>query len=179
MEPHISCTNLSSRIVPDPSLTPPFNPSFAGQRFKLKNCKTRPLSTRSSKIRCRVSSTGEIEAPVLNKHMFIFGMGFVGQYLAEQLKTKGWRVSGTCTSEEKRKKLGEKGYGAFIFKAEETMLELTLDGLEALYDATHIISSIPPNVGGRKDPVIFQLGDVLQQTISDGNNVWMGYLSST
>ncbi|KAH9293732.1 hypothetical protein KI387_041063, partial [Taxus chinensis] len=51
--------------------------------------------------------------------------------------------------------------------------------LEALYDATHIISSIPPNVGGRKDPVIFQLGDVLQQTISDGNNVWMGYLSST
>jgi hypothetical protein len=34
------------------------------------------------------------------------------------------KVFGTCTSEEKRKKLEEKGYEAFIFKAGVVMEEL-------------------------------------------------------
>lgn len=51
-------------------------------------------------------------------------MGFTGQYLADQLKDRGWKVSGTCTNEEKRKKLEEKGYEAFILKAGVIMEEL-------------------------------------------------------
>lgn len=127
-----------------------------------------------------VSSARAIEDHCDNRKMFIFGMGFTGQYLADQLKDRGWKVSGTCTNEEKRKKLEEKGYEAFIFKAGVIMEELILSGLEkALCEATHIISSIPPSLGGREDPVIFQLGKLLLQAISRGKISWIGYLSST
>lgn len=139
-----------------------------------------PRKIQSQKNVCIVSGHGEIEDHGKNRRMLIFGMGFVGQYLADQLKGRGWKVLGTCTSEEKKKKLEEKGHEVFIFKAEVTVEELILTGLEnALCEATHIISSIPPSLGGREDPVVFQLGQLLRQAVSSGKVSWIGYLSST
>ncbi|GLJ20145.1 hypothetical protein SUGI_0365700 [Cryptomeria japonica] len=179
MEPHVYYKNLPLHTIQRRLPTFPFDSHVEGQRFKLLTCKIRKLRRQSTQIRMKVSLTDGIEAPVSNRHIFIFGMGFVGQYLAEQLKNKGWRVSGTCTSEEKRKLLEEKGYDAFLFKAEDTLQELKLAGVRALYDATHIMNSIPPSIEARKDPVIFQLGQILRQAIVNGNICWLGYLSST
>eukprot|EP01018_Ginkgo_biloba_P008468 Gb_15323 [translate_table: standard] len=139
----------------------------------------RPPNNQTQQILCTVSSIKDIRKHDRHRSMFIFGMGFVGQYLAEQLKDKGWRVSGTCTSEEKKRKLEEKGYEAFTFKAEEKWKGLTLTGFKALCDSTHIITSIPPVIGCGEDPVIFQHGPLLRQALSSGNISWIGYLSST
>jgi nucleoside-diphosphate-sugar epimerase len=149
-----------------------------------KNCAVlrvqEPRKNEGHRIVFIVSSAWGIEDHGENRRMLIFGMGFAGQYLAYQLKERGWKVFGTCTSEEKRKKLEEKGYEAFIFKAGVVMEELILTGLEkALCEATHIISSIPPSLGAREDPVIFQLGQLLRQAVSRGKLSWIGYLSST
>ena len=35
--------------------------------------------------------------------IFIFGLGYVGSALANTLKSKGWKVSGTCTNVKKDK----------------------------------------------------------------------------
>ncbi|KAM6542344.1 hypothetical protein CsatB_006791 [Cannabis sativa] len=60
--------------------------------------------------------------PEDRKRMFIFGMGFVGHCFAQQLKSQGWDVFGTCTSIVKKKKqLADWGFdnGIYHFDANE------------------------------------------------------------
>ncbi|KAK2987484.1 hypothetical protein RJ640_012143, partial [Escallonia rubra] len=111
--------------------------------------------------------------PESPNRMFILGMGFVGQFFAEQLKNQGWAVSGTCTSISKKKKLEEKGFNAYVFDANEPQLEV----LNSLNYHTHVLISIPPVVG-KGDPML-QHVNLLKRILDDENLQWLSYLSST
>ena len=39
----------------------------------------------------------------MNNHIFIFGLGYVGQHLATQLSMGGWQITGTNRNPEKIK----------------------------------------------------------------------------
>ncbi|XP_077244268.1 NAD(P)-binding Rossmann-fold superfamily protein isoform X2 [Tasmannia lanceolata] len=107
-------------------------------------------------------------------HIFIFGIGFVGQYFANQLKNDCWKVSGTCTSVIKKENLEKMGFEAFLFSASD----LELRSLNALQDASHLLISIPPIVD-LGDPVLCLHQDILRNKLSNGNLQWLCYLSST
>ncbi|CAA6673056.1 unnamed protein product [Spirodela intermedia] len=99
-------------------------------------------------------------------------MGFVGIHVSRRLREEGWEVSGTCTSEEKKKKLEEMGFEAFVFDAGEN----DLANVNALQQATHLLLSIPPSSSG--DPLL-SLDEDLRSKLGSGNLQWLGYLSST
>lgn len=90
-------------------------------------------------------------------HMMIFGLGYTSTRLAARLRAIGWRVSGT-----RRVADGE----ATAFDDRKTVLDL-------IADATHILSSVPPD--GNRDPVLKNYGAALAQAPA----LWTGYLSST
>lgn len=75
----------------------------------------------------------------------MFGMGFVGRYVAEKLSREGdWNVSGTCTSALKTEELEQMGFDMYIFDA---TMDRGLQKLDALHRATHLLVSIPPVKG--------------------------------
>ena len=89
--------------------------------------------------------------------MLIFGLGYTAGHIAAALRADGWQVTGT------RRAAGE---GAIAFA----------DGAAvraAIADATHILSSVPPDEG--IDPVLDLYGDDLARSGAG----WLGYLSST
>lgn len=90
--------------------------------------------------------------------MLIFGMGYTANRLAQRLRGEGWQVVGTS-------RMGSAAAIAFDDAAAV---------LEALSEATHILSSVPPlREGG--DPVLDHYG----AAIAAGPAKWVGYLSST
>lgn len=105
--------------------------------------------------------------------MFFLGIGFVGQFFAQELKNQGWVVSGTCTSMAKKNRLEERGLNAYLFDANEPELET----LKTLKYCTHLLVSIPPvvEIG---DPML-QYEELLRSRLMDGNLQWLCYLSST
>ncbi|XP_060959617.1 uncharacterized protein LOC115723365 isoform X2 [Cannabis sativa] len=113
--------------------------------------------------------------PEDRKRMFIFGMGFVGHCFAQQLKSQGWDVSGTCTSIMKKKQLADWGFdnGIYHFDANEPEWSI----LDVLNSHTHLLVSIPPfaNIG---DPLL-QHEELLKKKLMDGNLQWLCYLSTT
>jgi nucleoside-diphosphate-sugar epimerase len=82
--------------------------------------------------------------------VWIFGLGYTASRIAEQLRTKGWEVSGT-------------GRAHIPFDNEMAVA----NGISL---ATHILSSVPPD--RECDPVLAQYGHLLRDR-------WLGYLSST
>ena len=88
-------------------------------------------------------------------NMLIFGMGYTAQALAGHLRASGWTVRGT----------GSAGDIAFADGAAVR---------QALAEATHVLSSVPPLRDGG-DPVLNAYGADL--TASGAQ--WIGYLSST
>ncbi|KAF7817598.1 Protein yeeZ [Senna tora] len=111
--------------------------------------------------------------PRSENRMFILGMGFVGQLLAQKLQNQGWVVSGTCTSHVKKKKLEEKGFHIYQFDANEPELGI----LDRLKHHTHLLVSIPPMVG-IGDPML-QHEELLRSSLVNGDLQWLCYLSST
>ncbi|WP_446653310.1 SDR family NAD(P)-dependent oxidoreductase [Blastomonas sp.] len=89
-------------------------------------------------------------------HLFIFGMGYSASYLAGKLRAQGWQVRGT----------GRSGDMDFTDSASVHA---------ALADATHILSSVPPDRSTGLDPVLTQYSDILRASPAR----WIGYLSST
>lgn len=86
--------------------------------------------------------------------LFIFGLGYSARRLADRLAGQGWRIAAT----------GSAGNMAFDDRA----------AVEAgLRDATHILSSVPPDKRG--DPVLERYGAALREAPAR----WIGYLSST
>src|SRR5256885_12878217 len=81
------------------------------------------------------------------KRLFIFGLGYSAQVLARRLKGRGWTVSGTCQTEERRGALAADGIPAVIFDGSEPMADR-----DALSRATYVLSSVPPD--GERDPVL-------------------------
>ena len=89
-------------------------------------------------------------------HLFIFGMGYSASHLAARLRAEGWQVRGT-------------GRGGDMDFADSASVHA------ALADATHILSSVPPDRSTGLDPVLTQYSDILRATPAQ----WIGYLSST
>lgn len=89
-------------------------------------------------------------------HLLIFGLGYTASRIAERLRADGWRVDAT----------GSAG-------------NLDFDDVEsvnlALGEATHIVSSVPPENETGLDPVLGHYG----RAIATAPAQWIGYLSST
>jgi nucleoside-diphosphate-sugar epimerase len=85
--------------------------------------------------------------------LFIFGLGYSATVLAARLRSEGWEVHST----------GRAGTMSFDDGGSVRL---------ALANSTHILSSVPPLVGG--DPVLQTYGDAIRAA-----RCWTGYLSST
>lgn len=86
-------------------------------------------------------------------HLFIFGLGYTAKRIAHLAKSAGWQVSATGSD------------GDIDFANRDSVLD-------ALSRASHVVSSVPPEREGGRDPVLEQYGDALGAH-------WLGYLSST
>ena len=87
------------------------------------------------------------------QHMLIFGLGYTAGRLADALKAKGWTVDAT-------------GSAGNVDFADEQAVQA------ALRDASHVLSSVPPNRQSGEDDVLQRYGDAFA-------GQWIGYLSST
>lgn len=85
-------------------------------------------------------------------HLLIFGLGYTASRIAADMRARGWRVAAT----------GSAGDLAFADRAAV---------LAALGEATHVLSSVPPERAGG-DPVLASYGEALE-----GKPLF--YLSST
>lgn len=89
--------------------------------------------------------------------MLIFGMGYAASHLADRLNARGWDVVGTSRTPNENQ---------IRFDDQAAVLN-------AMREATHILSTVPPAEGA--DPVLAAYGDALALVPVQ----WMGYLSST
>lgn len=102
--------------------------------------------------------------------LFCFGLGYTALSLARAVAAEGWSVAGTCRGEDKRRALAEAGIDTHLFDRDAPLT----DPKAALADATHIVSSVPPDSAG--DPVLDHHAiDLLALT----DIRWAGYLSTT
>jgi nucleoside-diphosphate-sugar epimerase len=101
------------------------------------------------------------------RHLFCFGLGFSGLALAERLRARGWRVSGTTRSADKAQALTARGIVAHAFGPEHA-----LDPAR-FADASHVLSAVPPDGDG--DLVLARHGADLARLAP----AWVGYLSTT
>ncbi|MDX1704364.1 MAG: SDR family NAD(P)-dependent oxidoreductase [Altererythrobacter ishigakiensis] len=87
------------------------------------------------------------------KQMLIFGLGYTAARLADVLTADGWTIDATGSS------------GNIAFDDEDAVRA-------ALRDASHVLSSVPPDRQTGEDPVLARYGEALP-------DLWIGYLSST
>jgi len=101
--------------------------------------------------------------------LLCFGMGFAGATLGRLLKAEGWRVIGTARLKKDCAALKRQGFEAVLFNGREPG-----DGVrDALRQATHLLSSIPPDENG--DPL---LRHHKRHIIRDARLRWLGFLST-
>lgn len=108
------------------------------------------------------------------KRLFCVGFGFSAAHLVRRLQQeqesgKGWRIAGTCRSEEKKRQLESQGIETFLFSPDQPLDPSAFEG------STHLLASAPPNETG--DPFIKAYGDALMKHAPDLE--WAGYLSTT
>lgn len=111
-----------------------------------------------------------VDMTLKQRSLFCFGLGYSATWTARALLAQGWRVAGTCRSEEKRQALSALGVEAHLFDR-----AMPLEGAARLLNgATHLLSSVPPDDKG--DPVLeLHEGDISRYF----EGVWIGYLSTT
>ena len=103
-----------------------------------------------------------------DKHIFIFGLGYVGLHLANALYQEGWQISGTTRTPEKLAQYAEKGWQILPFDDGVPVPHLA----DHLASCTHVITTISALVG--HDPVMASHGDDLRAFKG-----WTGYVSAT
>jgi nucleoside-diphosphate-sugar epimerase len=86
-------------------------------------------------------------------HLFIFGLGYTAKRVKSALEDRGWQVDATGRD------------GSCDFGDRDAVRR-------ALGQASHVLSSVPPDRESGADPVLEAYGDVL-------DHAWLGYLSST
>lgn len=102
------------------------------------------------------------------KHIFVFGLGYVGLHLAHQLSQRGWQITGTTRRPEQLTGRAPEHWRVLPFNA-----DTPIDGLaEHLQQATHLLSSISALSG--TDPVLELHAPELERFSG-----WTGYLSAT
>lgn len=105
-----------------------------------------------------------------DKKLFCFGYGYTASFLAERLKTCGWKIAGTTTDPEKRVFMKQAGVEAQLYDHNHTIM----DPYHTFRDVSHVLLSIPPGADG--DPVV----DVHGLDLCKMPNIeWVGYLSTT
>lgn len=87
------------------------------------------------------------------KQILIFGLGYTASRLSSSLEERGWRINATG-------KIGNLDFSS------DNQIKT------AINEASHILSSVPPNSKTGNDPVLERYGAFL-------NAKWIGYLSST
>lgn len=97
------------------------------------------------------------------KTLLSIGHGYSAQALARRLLPEGWRIIGTSRTTEQAEAVRATGVEALVWPG---------DIGEALAQATHLLSSVPP---GEADPVLAALGP----QIAAAKLAFVGYLSST
>lgn len=102
--------------------------------------------------------------------LFVFGLGYTAGVLVRPLLEQGWRVAGTCRSEDRRAALEAQGIDAFLFDRDRPLA----DPAAALAGTTHLLLSVPPD--DRGDPVLARHGATIADLITVD---WAGYLSTT
>ena len=103
------------------------------------------------------------------RKLFIFGIGYVGCHLAEELLRDGWHVAGTCRSPSKKEELAERGIATTLFDGTHPAAQWQT----VAADATHILISVPPKEN--VDPVFkHHARDIVALKPQ-----WIGYLSTT
>ncbi|MEP3052245.1 MAG: SDR family NAD(P)-dependent oxidoreductase [Erythrobacter sp.] len=86
-------------------------------------------------------------------HLLIFGLGYTASRLGDELRERGWRVVAT-------------GSAGNLDFADHRAVSAAID------QASHILSSVPPDRKTGAEPVLEHFGDQLA-------GCWLGYLSST
>eukprot|EP00118_Oscarella_pearsei_P026378 m.764 g.764 ORF g.764 m.764 type:complete len:293 (+) comp4809_c0_seq1:15-893(+) len=102
--------------------------------------------------------------------VFIFGLGYCGNRIANCLCKQATSVAGTCRSPERAT---EASIDAYAFDEPTAPLH---DAERLLGDVTHVLSTIGPCGDDGHDPVLAVLRDTL---LSAPNLKWVGYLSAT
>ncbi len=97
--------------------------------------------------------------------LFIFGLGYSGLEIARLAKAQGWAVAGTCTTQEKARRLREVAIEAHVFDGTAAL------ATETFGDATHVLCTVSPGAAG--DPALRTCRTLL------GRARWLGYLSTT
>ncbi|MEM6464957.1 MAG: SDR family oxidoreductase [Pseudomonadota bacterium] len=97
--------------------------------------------------------------------LLCLGFGYVAEHLTRSLDPAEWRVLGTTRSEEKFAQLQSAGAEPILWPGG--------DLTEALAEATHIVSSVPPRNG--VDPVL----DCLREATVSPDLTWLALLSTT
>jgi nucleoside-diphosphate-sugar epimerase len=100
--------------------------------------------------------------------LFIFGLGYVGQHLAQQLFTAGWQIIGTSRTPEKFAQEAEQGWIILPFSSDQPNSEIP----SHFHQASHILSTIGPVDG--YDPVLAAYTKEIESFTG-----WTGYLSAT
>ena len=101
----------------------------------------------------------------MTERLFIFGLGYSGLEIARLAKAAGWRVAGTCTSEQKAAALRADGIEAHCFDGTAALPPEAMDG------ASHVLCTIAPGAAG--DPALRICSRLLRRAR------WLGYLSTT
>lgn len=114
----------------------------------------------------------------------IIGLGYVGEALAVDLNSKGWKIQGTTRSLEKAERLRALGIETWTDTHDPHFQE-------ALHEATHVLISIPPvgelepeenskkNRDYFKEQPFFSPLSLCASKKNTSPLLWLGYLSST
>ena len=102
------------------------------------------------------------------RHLFCFGLGYSALALARIIAGDGWRVTGTCRSNERAAALRALGFATLPFDRDRPL------AAEAFSGVTHMLVSAPPDSDG--DPVLGRHGGDLAEL---PGLAWLGYLSTT
>jgi nucleoside-diphosphate-sugar epimerase len=102
-------------------------------------------------------------------HLFCFGMGYSASLLARRLAARGWRISGTSTTETGADAIARAGWHGLLFDGAARSPAVSA----ALAEATHAVVSAPPGPAG--DPALAHHADDLARSSALG---WIGYLST-
>jgi len=114
--------------------------------------------------------------PPSTSSLFVFGLGYVGSRLAQELvAVPGWEVGGTISSLSSPSPFSSSVRVWEYDARPPTPKPLDAAGLAALRQATHVLLTIPPVDG--KDTVVNLYGNQLLNQCPRLR--WVGYLSST
>ena len=103
-------------------------------------------------------------------HILCIGLGYTALHLVTSLKKEGWKISGTCRTEEKQQILHAQGIKSSIFREDTPSLDLE----NAMKGVTHLLISAPPTEDG--DPILNKCREFITK---NDTLQWVGYLSTT